>query len=117
VPIGGPLCGADRREDIHRFGQLQEDWLRTPLQLPHGLPGSDTLNRVFRLLDPKAFGECFLAWVRHVRKQVPGDIVALDGKTLRASMAEGRPPLVTLRISNLKLFTVPELTPCAWGHK
>ena len=87
------LCGADSWEDIHRFGKSQEAWLRTFLPLPGGVPSADTFNRVFYLIDPKAFGDCFLAWVRDVRKKIPGDIVALDGKTLRASIAEGKPAL------------------------
>jgi len=80
-------------EDIYRFGKSQEEWLRSLLRLPHGVPSSDTINRVFLLLDTKAFGECFLGWVPDVRKKIPGDIVALDGKTLRASLAEDKPVL------------------------
>jgi hypothetical protein len=93
IAVLATLCGADSWEDIYRFAEFQEDWLRTFLKLPQGIPSSDTINRVFLLLDTKAFGECFLAWVRDVRKKVPRDIVALDGKTLRASMAEGQPAL------------------------
>jgi len=93
MAILAELCGADSWEDIHRFAMSQEGWLRTFLSLPGGVPSADTFNRIFFLLDPKAFGECFLAWVRDVRKKIPGDIVALDGKTLRASIAEGKPAL------------------------
>ena len=45
------------------------------------------------MIEPRAFGECFLAWVREVRQKIPGDVVALDGKTLRASLTEGKPAL------------------------
>lgn len=93
IAILAELCGADSWEDIYRFAKDQESWLATFLSLPHGIPSADTINRVFLLIDPRAFGECFLAWVRDVRKKIPGDIVALDGKTLRASMAEGKPAL------------------------
>lgn len=93
MAILAELCGADSWEDIHRFAKSQEEWLRTFLSLPGGVPSADTFNRVFFLIDPKAFGQCFLAWVRDVRKKIPGDIVALDGKTLRASIAEGKPAL------------------------
>ena len=93
IAVLATMCGADSWEDIYRFAEFQEDWLRTFLKLPHGVPSSDTLNRVFLLLDTKAFGECFLGWVRDIRKKVPRDIVALDGKTLRASMSEGQPAL------------------------
>jgi predicted transposase YbfD/YdcC len=87
------MCGADSWEDMYRFARDQEEWLRTFLALPGGIPSADTFNRVFVLLDNKAFGECFLAWVRDVRKRVPRDIIALDGKALRASMEEGGHPL------------------------
>ena len=87
------MCGADSWEDIYRFARDQEDWLRTFLLLPGGVPSADTFNRIFVLLDTKAFGECFLSWVRDIRKKVPRDIIALDGKTLRASMEDGGHPL------------------------
>lgn len=93
IAILAELCGADSWEDIHRFAENQKEWLKTFLSLPGGIPSSDTFNRVFYLIDPKAFGECFLAWVRDIRKKVPGDIVAMDGKTLRASLSEGTPAL------------------------
>lgn len=37
------------------------------------------------LLDPEKFGECFLSWISAVSQATNGDIVALDGKTLRRS--------------------------------
>jgi predicted transposase YbfD/YdcC len=93
IAILAELCGADSWEDIHRFAVNQKAWLKTFLSLPGGIPSSDTFNRLFYLIDPKAFGECFLAWIRDIREKVPGDIVALDGKTLRASLATGKPAL------------------------
>ncbi|WP_043485832.1 ISAs1 family transposase [Holophaga foetida] len=93
IAVLAVLCGADSWEDIHRFAKSQDAWLRTFLTLPNGVPSADTINRVFILLDPKAFTECFLSWVRDVRKKVPGDVVALDGKTLRASLAAGKSAL------------------------
>ena len=45
------------------------------------------------MLDPRVFSEAFLAWVRGIREKDPGDVIALDGKTLRASMSEGQPAL------------------------
>ena len=93
IAVLAVMCGADSWEDLYRFARDQEAWLRTFLTLPAGVPSADTFNRIFLLLDTKAFGECFLAWVREVRKKVPKDVISLDGKTLRASMAEGQPPL------------------------
>jgi hypothetical protein len=93
IAILGTLSSVDDWEGIEEFVKDQEAWLRTFLDLPHGIPSHDTFNRVFRLLDPGAFTEAFLAWVKGVRDKVPGDVVAIDGKTLRSSMAKGKPAL------------------------
>lgn len=61
--------------------------------MPHGIPSHNTFNRVFRLLDPRSFPDAFLDSVKGVRAKMPGDEVALDGKTLRSSLAEGKPAL------------------------
>jgi hypothetical protein len=44
------------------FGRAKDDWFKTFLDLPHGIPSHDTFRRVFMLLDPQAFLECFLRW-------------------------------------------------------
>ena len=69
--------------DIAEWARYKEPWLRQFLRLDNGLPSHDTLNRLFRLLDPKEFETVFQAWV--------GDVlgafgqVAIDGKSLRGS--------------------------------
>jgi len=51
---------------------------------PQDLPSYDTLNRVFRLLDPKAFEAVFRAWVADTLPVFGGQI-AIDGKSLRGA--------------------------------
>jgi predicted transposase YbfD/YdcC len=69
--------------DIAEWAHYKEVWLRRFLRLDNGIPSHDTLNRLFRLLDPKVFGAVFQAWV--------GDVlgafghVAIDGKSLRGA--------------------------------
>ena len=53
------------------------------MALPHGIPSHDTFGRVFAALDPQAFHAAFLAWVQSVATLLPGDVIAIDGKTLR----------------------------------
>ena len=79
------LAGADAWTEVESFAEDQEDWLRTFLELPGGIPSHDTLGRVFSRIDAKAFTECFLTWVQAIRPILPRDVVALDGKTLRRS--------------------------------
>jgi predicted transposase YbfD/YdcC len=93
IAVLAALCGIDDWEGTVDFAKGQEAWLRTFLALPNSIPSHDTFNRVFRLLDPRAFSEVFLSWVGGIREKIPEDVVALDGKTLRASLSKGKPPL------------------------
>lgn len=85
MAICGTLCGADGWEDLEVWAHANEGWLRTFLELPNGIPSHDTFRRVFLLLDPEPFRRCFLSWVRALRKLTRGQVIAIDGKTLRRS--------------------------------
>lgn len=88
------LCGGDTFTDMERFGEAKQDWLRTFLRLPAGIPSHDTFNRVFSALNPKAFMECFQRWTQGVRKAIAQEIVALDGKALRRALREKSVPYI-----------------------
>jgi len=51
--------------------------------LPDRRLHQDPCGRVFAALDPAAFGAAFIAWVAAVAPQTVGQVVAIDGKTLR----------------------------------
>jgi hypothetical protein len=85
IALCAMIAGADDFVAIAAWGQAHEAWLRQRLALPHGIPSHDTFDRVFRRLDPEAFARCFLAWVQHLREATHGEVIAVDGKTLRHS--------------------------------
>jgi predicted transposase YbfD/YdcC len=89
IAICAVLCGADSWVDVEVFGQAKLAWLRTFLALPNGIPSHDTFGRVFAALDPQQFEQCFLSWVHAVMTHTAGEVVALDGKTLRRSHDRG----------------------------
>lgn len=90
IAICALLCGADSFEDMEVFGDAKEEWFRTFLELPHGIPSHDTFNRLFATLDPEQFLESFMKWTQSLRKAVPQEIVALDGKALRRALDQGQ---------------------------
>ncbi len=83
IAICAAICGADDWVAIARFGRAKAAWFRTFLTLPHGIPSHDTFGRVFAALDPDAFKTAFVAWARTLAAALPGEVIAIDGKTLR----------------------------------
>jgi len=62
--------------------------LRSILPLPNGIPSHDTFNRVLAHLRPAELQQGFIAWFAAIQTATQGELVALDGKTLRKSAAK-----------------------------
>lgn len=92
IALCAVICGADNSVEIEEFGKARVDWFGRFLELPNGIPAHDTFGRVFALLDPEQFAACFSEWVRSVSELSLGEVVAIDGKTLRGchDRANGR---------------------------
>src|SRR5271155_3238066 len=78
------LCGGQNATDMAEFAKAKEPFLRGFLSLKNGLPSHDTFSRLFRLLDPAAFGAAFQRFMAAFSQQCQG-VVAIDGKVLRRS--------------------------------
>ena len=85
VAVCAVICGADNWVDIETFGNAKIDWFKGFLELPNGIPSHDTFGRVFAMLDPKRFQDLFVSWTKEVRRLSRGEVVAIDGKTVRRS--------------------------------
>lgn len=77
------ICGADSWTGVETFAKAKEEWLRQYLELPKGIPAHDTLGRVFASLNAEAFQAGFSRWVEAVFRVTKGQVVAIDGKTVR----------------------------------
>lgn len=79
------IAGAEGWTDVENFGKQKAAWLGQFLNLQNGIPSHDTFGRVFARLDPQSFRQSFLSWVQAVFEVTEGQVIALDGKTLRRS--------------------------------
>lgn len=85
IAICAVICNADNFEQICEFGKAKLEWLKKILELPHGIPSVDTFERVFAMIDPEGFKHSFLNWIQAISQLTKGEIVAVDGKTIRRS--------------------------------
>lgn len=92
IAICAVICNADGWADMRTWAETHRQWLQQFLELPGGLPSRDTMRRTLSRLDPQAFQQAILKWLTGLRKEL-GNVIAIDGKTLRGSKAGGVKPL------------------------
>ncbi len=85
IAICAVICGADTWVDMETYGLAKKDWLGQFLELANGIPSHDTFARVFTRLDPEQFQQSFLSWAKSISNVTQGEVIAIDGKTLRHS--------------------------------
>lgn len=89
ITIAAVICGAETWNDIENYGKSKESWLRNYLKRHNGIPSHDTFNRFFSALDPDVFEACFLSWIKDLSELTDGDIISIDGKSLRDTRESG----------------------------
>lgn len=85
IAVCAVICGADNRTETEEYGNAKKDWFATFPELPNGIPSHDTFNRLFSFIKPEEFQRCFSGWIQAAVKATRGQVVAIDGKTLRRS--------------------------------
>jgi predicted transposase YbfD/YdcC len=83
------ICGCKHFTQMEAFGKAKAKWLARFLDLSPGIPSHDVFNAVFARLQPEAFERCLLSWVTALHEVTGGQILPIDGKTLRGSYAPG----------------------------
>jgi predicted transposase YbfD/YdcC len=89
ITICAVICGAEDWGEVEEYGLAKQSWLETFLALPNGIPSHDTFNRVFARISPEQLQQCFLNWIQAVYQITEGQVIAIDGKTLRGSCERG----------------------------
>jgi len=90
IAILATICGAEHFTEMQEWGKANEEWLRTFLELPNGIPSHDTFGDVFARLDSTEFKKCFMVWVESIRTATVGEVIPIDGKTMRRSHDRSR---------------------------
>lgn len=85
IALVGVISGADGWDEIHDIALDRRRWLKRHIALPNGMPSADTIRRVIGRLQPEAFMACVTSWVATLTKPLNGQVVAVDGKTIRGA--------------------------------
>ena len=85
IAICAVICGADDFVAIADYGRKKRKWLSQFLDLSSGIPSHDRFNAILGAIKPAEFEACLLNWITDLHEITGGQIVAIDGKTLRRS--------------------------------
>ena len=85
IAICAVVAGADDFVSIADYGRKKWKWLGQFLDLSSGIPSHDRFNAVLGAIKPAEFEKCLLSWLTALQDVTDGQVVAIDGKTLRGS--------------------------------
>lgn len=85
----GSLCaviaGAKGWFDIREYILVHHDWFKRNDLFLNGIPADGTIARIISTIEPEPFHECFINWMSSIHTLTEGQVIAIDGKTLRGS--------------------------------
>lgn len=79
------ICGCDDFVSIADWARIKQDWLAKFLDMSSGVPSHDRFNAIFAAIKPAEFEKCLLSWITSLQEITGGQLIAIDGKTLRGS--------------------------------
>lgn len=85
IALCAVICGADDFVAIADYGRKKRKWLSQFLDLKSGIPSHDRFNAILGAIKPAEFEACLLSWITDLHEITAGQVVAIDGKTLRRS--------------------------------
>lgn len=88
ISLCAVISGGEDFGDMEEFGKQRIDWLKKFLELPNGIPDSDTFRRVYERLDSQELMKCLHEWLFEEQAS-GGRLINIDGKTLCGSAKQG----------------------------
>jgi len=77
IALCATMAGAEGWDDMEAWGEANEERLRGYVGLRNGVPGHDTIRRVFEAIDPKRLERVLLEWVGQVCPTL-GKVIAIE---------------------------------------
>lgn len=85
IAICAVIAGADDFVAIAKYGRTKRDWFAKYLDLTAGIPSHDRFNAILACIRPAEFEKALLGWITTLQDITDGQVIAIDGKTLRRS--------------------------------
>jgi len=83
--IAAVASGCEHWTDIEDFGEDKKEWMSKYIEVGDTMPSHDTLSDFFKRLKPELFTSVFIEWTKHICQLTEGEVIAIDGKTMRRS--------------------------------
>ena len=90
MTICAVVGGCEIWEDIEDFCRVKESWFREKLglKLENGVASHDPFHRIFAMIEPEELEHSFNSWIQAVAEKTDGEVVSIDGKTIRGSRGQ-----------------------------
>ena len=85
LTICSVLSGMDDWDEISDYGEQRIDFLKKIGDFDEGIPSASTIARTMRMINPTKLQKCFIQWMNACVELTDGEVIAIDGKTVRGS--------------------------------
>jgi hypothetical protein len=90
IAFTATLCGYEDYEEMEELGRLRQDFFKSFLELPNGIPDESAFRRVLQCLNPRELQKGLENWLTDLKIRNKGAgatarLVNIDGKTIRGA--------------------------------
>ena len=90
LTICAVISGQDDWDGIADFGDNRLEFLKRFGDFDQGIPSKSTIARTMGMINPVTLQKCFIAWMKDCCQLLDGEVIAIDGKTVRGSYDKGK---------------------------
>lgn len=118
IILSGYLSGCNTISDLAHFSELRASWFNDLIGLDTPAPSYDTIWWFLSRVDPSAFKELIIKWLKEMPKALKEQLLAIDGKRLRGvSKNEHITHIVELFAAEGHLIITQEKVPDKRGER